>query len=167
SRAVIGVPDAFTLPGGGGHGILKSDAETLTQFRAAYVSAPPKTRRRRPGSSPEAVETEQPVRAIEARAFTAAPVIVQEQQEDEQPAVPDISGGEAPEKRVTFDIAVSRMKGKSIPAHQVWLPPLDVPPTFDEMLGDLAEDPQLGLISARWRQAGPLTIPLGIVDRPL
>src|SRR5690606_39951228 len=25
SRAVIGVPDAFTLPGGGGHGILKSD----------------------------------------------------------------------------------------------------------------------------------------------
>jgi len=167
SRAVIGVPDAFTLPGGGGHGILKSDAETLTQFRAAYVSAPPKTRRRRAGSSPEAVESEQPVRAIEARAFTAAPVIVQEPTEEERAAAPEVSGGEPPEKRVTFDIAVSLMKGKSIPAHQVWLPPLDVPPTFDELLGDLAEDPQLGLISARWRQAGPLTIPLGIVDRPL
>ncbi|MFC7788305.1 type VII secretion protein EccCa [Microbacterium sp. MAHUQ-60] len=168
SRAVIGVPDAFTLPGGGGHGILKSDAETLTQFRAAYVSAPPKTRRRRAGSSPQSTENEQPTRVIEARAFTAAPVIVQEQPEVEQAAVSDVSGGgEAPEKRVTFDIAVSLMKGRSMPAHQVWLPPLDVPPTFDELLGDLTEDLQLGLISPRWRQAGPLTIPLGIVDRPL
>ncbi|MGN7978288.1 type VII secretion protein EccCa [Microbacterium sp. 22195] len=166
SRAVIGVPDAFTLPGGGGHGILKSDAETLTQFRAAYVSAPPKTRRRRPGAAPEAAELEQPVRAIEARAFTAAPVIVQETVEEPE-AVPEVGGAEAPEKRVTFDIAVSLMKGRSVPAHQVWLPPLDVPATFDEMLGDLVEDPQLGLISPRWRQAGPLTIPLGIVDRPL
>ncbi|MDT0156137.1 type VII secretion protein EccCa [Microbacterium sp. ARD32] len=168
SRAVIGVPDAFTLPGGGGHGILKSDAETLTQFRAAYVSAPPKTRRRRPGSAVDAAEPEQPIRAIEARAFTAAPVIVQEE-EPALEAVPEAaaSGGEAPEKRVTFDIAVSLMKGRSMPAHQVWLPPLDVPATFDELLGDLTEDPQLGLISPRWRQAGPLTIPLGIVDRPL
>lgn len=166
SRAVIGVPDAFTLPGGGGHGILKSDAETLTQFRAAYVSAPPKTRRRRPGSAADAVESEQPVRAIEARAFTAAPVVVQEKPA-EQAAEPATSSDEPAEKRVTFDIAVSRMKGKSIPAHQVWLPPLDVPATFDELLGDLVEHPELGLISPRWRAAGPLTLPLGIVDRPL
>ncbi|HZU92359.1 MAG TPA: type VII secretion protein EccCb, partial [Microbacterium sp.] len=108
----------------------------------------------------------QPVRAIEARAFTAAPVIAQETPDEQAPAQ-GFAGVEAPEKRVTFDIAVSLMKGRSMPAHQVWLPPLDVPPTFDEMLGDLVEDPQLGLISPRWRQAGPLTIPLGIVDRPL
>lgn len=165
SRAVIGVPDAFTLPGGGGHGILKSDAETLTQFRAAYVSAPPKTRRRRPGAATEA-DSAQPVRAIEARAFTAAPVVVEEKPEASA-IEPEAQGADAPEKRVTFDIAVSLMKGKSIPAHQVWLPPLDVPTTFDEMLGDLVEHPELGLISPRWRQAGPLTLPLGIVDRPL
>ncbi|WP_341935647.1 type VII secretion protein EccCa [Microbacterium sp. LWO14-1.2] len=166
SRAVIGVPDAFTLPGGGGHGILKSDAETLTQFRAAYVSAPPKTRRRKPGATAEAPGSDLPVRAIEARSFTAAPVHVQEDAEEPQLAL-GAAAGEAPEKRVTFDIAVSLMKGRSVPAHQVWLPPLDVPPTFDEMLGDLVEDPQLGLISPRWRAQGPLTIPLGIVDRPL
>ncbi|GAA3932720.1 type VII secretion protein EccCa [Microbacterium soli] len=164
SRAVIGVPDAFTLPGGGGHGILKSDAETLTQFRAAYVSAPPKTQRRRHAAT-EAEGSAAPARTIEARAFTAAPVIVQEDAPEPE-AAPDASR-DAPEKRVTFDIAVSLMKGRSIPAHRVWLPPLDVPPTFDELLGDLVEDPQLGLISPRWRQAGPLTIPLGIVDRPL
>src|SRR5699024_11152477 len=46
SRAVIGVPGAFELPGGGGHGFLKPDPTTLQQFRAAYVSAPPKARRR-------------------------------------------------------------------------------------------------------------------------
>lgn len=166
SRAVIGVPDAFTLPGGGGHGILKSDAETLTQFRAAYVSAPPKTRRRRPGMSADVADVDQPVRAIEARAFTAAPVVVEESPQEDAPAIEAVSS-EPAEKRVTFDIAVSRMKGKSIPAHQVWLPPLDVPPTFDELLGDLVEDPELGLISPRWRGAGPLTMPLGIVDRPL
>jgi S-DNA-T family DNA segregation ATPase FtsK/SpoIIIE len=166
SRAVIGVPDAFTLPGGGGHGILKSDAETLTQFRAAYVSAPPKTRRRKPGAAPESAETGQPIRAIEARAFTAAPVLAQENAEEQAPEQ-GFAGAEPQEKRVTFDIAVSLMKGRSMPAHQVWLPPLDVPSTFDELLGDLVEDPQLGLISPRWRQAGPLTIPLGIVDRPL
>ncbi len=166
SRAVIGVPDAFTLPGGGGHGILKSDAETLTQFRAAYVSAPPKTRRRKPGAVAEIDGPESAVRAIEARSFTAAPVLEQESSDDQAPAL-DVVRGEAPEKRVTFDIAVAKMKGHSIPAHQVWLPPLDVPATFDEMLGDLVEDPQLGLISPRWRQAGPLTIPLGTVDRPL
>ncbi|MGF2949101.1 type VII secretion protein EccCa [Microbacterium alcoholitolerans] len=167
SRAVIGVPDAFTLPGGGGHGILKSDAETLTQFRAAYVSAPPKTRRRRAGSTPEAGEVEQPIRAIEARAFTAAPVIVEETPTEQQASTPEAPGSEPQEKRVTFDIAVSLMKGKSMPAHQVWLPPLEVPPTFDALLGDLVEDPELGLISPRWRQAGALTLPLGIVDRPL
>lgn len=165
SRAVIGVPDAFTLPGGGGHGILKSDAETLTQFRAAYVSGPPKTRRRRQGEA-QTQQADQPIRAIEARAFTAAPVLVDEANEEVTP-VAEVGGNEPAEKRVTFDIAVSLMKGKSMPAHQVWLPPLDVPPTFDELLGDLVEDPQLGLISPRWRQAGPLTIPLGIVDRPL
>ncbi|SJN46152.1 FtsK/SpoIIIE family protein [Microbacterium esteraromaticum] len=166
SRAVIGVPDAFTLPGGGGHGILKSDAETLTQFRAAYVSAPPKTRRRRAGTAQGGVESAQPIRAIEARPFTAAPVIAEETP-DTPVAAPEIAGGEPAEKRVTFDIAVSLMKGKGMPAHQVWLPPLDIPPTFDELLGDLVEDPELGLISPKWRAAGPLTIPLGIVDLPL
>ena len=118
SRAVIGVPDAFTLPGGGGHGILKSDAETLTQFRAAYVSAPPKTRRRKPGATAEAPGSDLPVRAIEARSFTAAPVHVQEDAEEPRLAL-GAAAGEAPEKRVTFDIAVSLMKGRSVPAHQV------------------------------------------------
>ena len=157
SRAVIGVPDAFELPGGGGYGILKSDASTLTPFRAAYVSAPPKARRRRPATS------DGPVREVRIQQFTAAPVIAPAASEEE--VAPAAS--EPAETRLTFDIAVQRMKGQGPPAHQVWLPPLDVPPTFDQLFGDLVEDPQLGLVSPSWRRRGPLRVPLAIVDRPL
>ncbi|WP_235559061.1 type VII secretion protein EccCa, partial [Microbacterium sp. Leaf351] len=45
SRSVLGVPDAYTLPQEPGVGYLKADTENLVQFRAAYVSGPPKTSR--------------------------------------------------------------------------------------------------------------------------
>jgi S-DNA-T family DNA segregation ATPase FtsK/SpoIIIE len=48
----------------------------------------------------------------------------------------------------------------------VWLPPLDVPDTFDELMPDLAPDPELGLVSRSWRERGALTFPIGTVDVP-
>ena len=50
-----------------------------------------------------------------------------------------------------LDIAVAKMTGKGVPAHQVWLPPLDVPDTFDQMMPDLA--PVDGVGSCRWSGA--------------
>ena len=44
-----------------------------------------------------------------------------------------------------------RMDGFGPAAHQVWLPPLDVPDTLDELMPDLAADPELGLVSQQWR----------------
>ncbi|WP_241237041.1 type VII secretion protein EccCa [Georgenia faecalis] len=73
-------------------------------------------------------------------------------------------GGDS--KLSTFDIAVQAMTGKGPAAHEVWLPPLDVPDTFDGMMPDLAVDPELGLISRAWRERGPLTFPIGTVDVP-
>ncbi len=58
------------------------------------------------------------------------------------------------------------MVGEGPPAHQVWLPPLDVPDTLDRLMGDLTEDPELGLVSPHWRRLGGLVVPLGTVDRP-
>jgi len=58
------------------------------------------------------------------------------------------------------------MSGHGPAAHQVWLPPLDVPDTLDELMGDLAEHPDLGLVSQQWRGLGGLLVPLGTVDRP-
>src|SRR3546814_7037140 len=58
------------------------------------------------------------------------------------------------------------MIGQGNPAHQVWLPPLDVPDTLDLLMPDLVVDPRLGLHSPQWRGLGNLTVPIGIVDRP-
>jgi S-DNA-T family DNA segregation ATPase FtsK/SpoIIIE len=58
------------------------------------------------------------------------------------------------------------MAGSGPEAHQVWLPPLDVPDTLDELMPDLEPDLRLGLVSPEWRALGGLTVPLGTVDRP-
>ena len=64
-------------------------------------------------------------------------------------------------------IAVARMRGQGTPAHQVWLPPLDVPETMDSLMTDLTVVPGLGLVSPSWRERGRLRAPLGVIDLPL
>jgi S-DNA-T family DNA segregation ATPase FtsK/SpoIIIE len=159
SRTVIGVPDAYELPAVPGLGYLKPDQTTLTKFKAAYVSGPPKGRRRR------AATTDGSAAPAEILPYTLAPVAAGRRGAD-QPAVTP-GAAEPQETRAVFDIAVSRMKGHGRPAHQVWLPPLDVPNSMDQLLGDLAAHPQLGLVSAGWRERGSYVLPVGIVDRPL
>ncbi|MEO5608413.1 MAG: type VII secretion protein EccCa [Ornithinibacter sp.] len=159
SRTVIGVPDAYELPPIPGLGYLKPDQTTLTKFKAAYVSGPPRTRRRRAVSG----EGSGPTSSAEILPYTLAPVVAGRR----GPQQPAAGPAEPEETRAVFDIAVARMKGHGRPAHQVWLPPLDVPSSMDELLGDLAPDPELGLVSRRWREKGSYVLPVGIVDRPL
>ena len=157
SRVVLGVPDAHTLPQDPGHGFLKTDADSMTQFRAAYVSGPPPQRRRAEqgrASAPEA----------EVAFFSAAPVHTEEQIEDS--AEIELVA-EPAEKRSTFEIAVERMTGLGPVAHRIWLPPLEEPATLDQLMPDLVDYPGRGLFSPSWRGAGALTVPLGIVDVPL
>lgn len=160
SRTVLGVPDAYHLPTQPGAGILKSDTETMTQFRAAYVSGPPPRRRRRASSG-----SRQNSGSTAVELFTAAPVWRAEAPVDEPEIV--VEAEVEQEERNTFELAVEMMSGRGPAAHQVWLPPLETPATLDQLFGDLVEDPTLGLISPRWREAGALTVPLGIVDVPL
>jgi S-DNA-T family DNA segregation ATPase FtsK/SpoIIIE len=158
SRTVIGVPDAYELPPVPGLGFLKPDQTSLIKFKAAYVSGPPKGRRR-PRPAAGGRHTQEQILP-----FSSYPSMVRTTSEAAPADVPD----EGPEEtRAVFDIAVSRMKGKGIPAHQVWLPPLDVPNSLDQLFGDLAVDPTLGLTSPSWRRQGSYTFPIGIVDRPL
>ncbi|MGZ4750190.1 MAG: type VII secretion protein EccCa [Oryzihumus sp.] len=154
SRTVLGVPDAYELPAVPGLGYLKPDQTTLVKFKAAYVSGPPKSRRRAAASSSAVVS--------EILPFTAAPVLRLNQVSEPEP----VETGPV-EDRAVFDIAVARMRGKGRPAHQVWLPPLDVPSSLDQLMPDLSVDPALGLVSRQWRGAGSLVVPLGIVDLPL
>ncbi|MHA3704965.1 type VII secretion protein EccCa [Jatrophihabitans sp. YIM 134969] len=162
SRTVLGVPDAYELPPVPGLGYLKPDQTTLEQFKAAYVSGPPPRRRRAPSS---VGGTSGGGGGIVP--FRAAPVLTRRMAEPDPVDVEPVDDAEPEDKRAQFDIAVSAMRGKGPAAHQVWLPPLDVPDTLDQLMPDLAEDPRLGLVSHRWRGTDGISFPLGIVDRPL
>ncbi|WP_232221805.1 type VII secretion protein EccCa [Nocardioides sp. J54] len=158
SRAVLGVPDAYELPAVPGLGYLKPDPTALTRFKAAYVSGPPETGRRRG------------TRDGGGRAIGILPFTISEVQTFDDPRadeVPEeVAAPTGEESASLLDVAVARMAGRGPAAHQVWLPPLDTPDTLDSLMPDLAAHRDLGLVSARWRQAGTLTVPLGTVDRP-
>ena len=155
SRTVIGVPDAYELPPVPGLGYLKADQTSMDKFKAAYVSGPPKARSRRRS-------TDSGARGADILPFTTRAIELP-RRESVEVAPPR----EAPETRAVFDIAVEKMRGLGRPAHQVWLPPLDVPNSLDQLFGDLAIHPGLGLVSQRWRAMGSYVVPVGIVDRPL
>ncbi|RJF41250.1 type VII secretion protein EccCa [Actinomyces sp. 2119] len=200
SRVVLGVTDAYELPSLPGSGFLKSDNQTMTRFRAAYVAGPPPTR---PSPQPhwgeEVLAAPQPTGPVEVVPFTAAETV--RAVEAAVGAVPAGPGAAAPPPPppppppVTppaasltadtgaadgndshddpyadmsmLDIAVSRMAGHGTPAHQIWLPPLEVSETLDSLTGDLVTDDALGLVSPSWRSRGDLVVPLGVTDIPL
>jgi S-DNA-T family DNA segregation ATPase FtsK/SpoIIIE len=157
SRAVLGVPDAYELPAVPGLGFLKPDQSTLLRFKAAYVSGPPSGRSR--------VRRDEGGNLRGILPFTIAEVLSLEALDEEvEQAVQAPQQGEQPS---LLDLAVQKMEGHGPAAHAVWLPPLDLPDTLDQLMPDLVEHPQLGLVSPSWRGVGGgLTIPVGTVDRP-
>lgn len=171
SRTVIGGAEAYELPAIPGVGYLKPDASSgLIRFRASYVSGPPPERK-----DSDAIFSGESPEEMKILAFTAAPLRLEEPSKEEEKEEPvkvteDDTFGDSGIPGVpntTFDIAVARMAGMGPAAHQVWLPPLDVPATMDSLMPDLRVSPSLGLYSPRWRNAGVFTIPIGDVDRPL
>ncbi|MCW2792211.1 MAG: cell division protein FtsK/SpoIIIE [Nocardioides sp.] len=155
SRSVLGVPDAYELPAVPGLGYLKPDQSTLLRFKAAYVSGPPSGRAR--------VRRDEGGHLKGILPFTISEVHTLETNEPEPEPVPE---PQQDDQETLLDIAVQHMIGHGPEAHQVWLPPLDVPDTLDELMSDLTEDPELGLVSPQWRGLGGLVVPLGTVDRP-
>ena len=162
SRGVLGVPDAYQLPATPGSGFLKSGVEALTRFRAAFVSGPYEKRR---GPAVQAKVASQvvpwtagwvvPRAAADGSAGTAEEETTEETGNDDnaQSSVPTL-----------ISVALERLRDSGPPAHQVWLPPLDVPPTLDQLLPQLTPHPTRGLTASGDRP--PLTVPVGIVDRP-
>lgn len=169
SREVLGIPDAAKLPPLPGSGFLKAGGDGLVRFRASYVAAPPPARTL--ASISEASTAGAPTAPIEILPFTVAPVITREdlgeEEEVDQNQEVVLAGDEIWADMSEMDIAVAKMKGKGYPAHQVWLPPLEVPDTFATLMPDLRPDPELGFVSRAWRESGTLRVPLGTVDLPL
>jgi DNA segregation ATPase FtsK/SpoIIIE, S-DNA-T family len=161
SRAVLGVPDAYELPPVPGSGYLKFDTTSMERFKAAYVSGP-----YRAGG---AVVTPTAVGVTsdrQPRLFVPDYVDLPEVLE----AAPHHEVVEAPPENVTepsvLDIVVAQLCGQGPPAHEVWLPPLDQPPSLDQLLPPLSVTDDRGLSPVGFFGNGRLAVPVGIVDKP-
>ncbi|VXB15571.1 type VII secretion protein EccCb [Nocardioides sp. AX2bis] len=140
SRAVLGVPDAAALPAVPGAGYLRTGPEALVRFTASYVSGPVPVPPPRTARAPLVV------------AFTGPfgrPAVA--------PSIPARVTTPAARNRTgptLLESVVDRLAGQGPPAHQVWLPPLLASPALGELLLDRPDD------------AGPVLVPLGLLDRP-
>jgi DNA segregation ATPase FtsK/SpoIIIE, S-DNA-T family len=161
SRAVLGVPDAYQLPPLPGVGLLRSGPSSLVRFTGAYVSGAPVGR-------PLPVVRDDIAAVTEVLPWTITEVRLPGQREALREVAARAEPASAPSgvAETLLDVAVGRMEGTGPAAHQVWLPPLDLPDTLDRLMPDLVADPRLGLVSHRWRALGGLSVPLGTVDRP-
>jgi DNA segregation ATPase FtsK/SpoIIIE, S-DNA-T family len=151
SRTVLGVPDASTLPSEPGHGYLRTDAQSMTRFRASYVSGP--------YERPKRPEQHEAAAHRYLVPYLAAPVPL---------AVPTgrslVIADPAPEAAAAgpggprvLDVVVDRLRGGGRPARRIWLPPLREPPTLDQLL---PSRPPAGAAP------GELAAPIGILDLP-
>ncbi|MET9358102.1 type VII secretion protein EccCa [Streptomyces sp. NPDC006617] len=161
SRSALGVPDAYELPNVPGSGFLKFGTDEMVRFKAAYVSGVYRT-----GAQQAAVRGGP--RPVDRRPvlFTAAEVPVRylpvpPQREE----APDGTGDDALADTV-LDVVVRRLEAQGPAAHQVWLPPLDSPPSLDTLLPGLAQVAGRGLTQPGYEGAGRLVVPVGIVDKP-
>ncbi|GAB2972589.1 type VII secretion protein EccC [Streptomyces pseudoechinosporeus] len=162
SRAAIGVPDAYELPNVPGSGLLKFGTGEMVRFKAAYVSGVYRsgTQRASLGGGPLPVDR-RPV------LFTAAEVPVQyapvPQQRSSAPDGPEVDDALAD---TVLDVIVRRLEAQGPAAHQVWLPPLDSPPSLDGLLPGLTAVQGRGLTQPDYEGAGRLVVPAGLVDKP-
>ncbi|MDX3855712.1 type VII secretion protein EccCa [Streptomyces sp. AK02-01A] len=159
SRTALGVPDAYHLPSVPGSGYLKFGTDEMTRFKAAYVSGTYRT------GGPDLSVGQLHIERRPAL-FTAAPVPVVY-------AAPDPARSHAPATSeddaladTVLDVIVRRLDGQGVPAHQVWLPPLDEAPTLDQLLPGIAATADRGLNAAEYSRPGGLAVPLGLIDKP-
>ncbi|MEU3859898.1 type VII secretion protein EccCa [Streptomyces sp. NPDC028722] len=160
SRAALGVPDAYELPNVPGSGFLKYGTDEMVRFKAAYVSGVYRSGTQRTtltgGQLPVDrrpvlfTATEVPVR------YTALP-----QQRTHSEAVVDEALADT-----VLDVIVRRLEAQGPAAHQVWLPPLESPPSLDALLPGLAAVQGRGLTQPGYEGAGRLVVPAGLVDKP-
>jgi ESX secretion system protein EccC len=160
SRSVLGVPDAYHLPSVPGSAFLKCDADEPVRFNTCYVSG----EYVKPGVSHRHGRTSASG-SLTTKLFTATPVRKDSPPPGHEPpaerpsAEPQPEMSARPAKATLLDVLVSRLRGHGLPAHEVWLPPLDESPAVNELLPASSwSDPR--------NVNGRLLMPLGLVDRP-
>jgi S-DNA-T family DNA segregation ATPase FtsK/SpoIIIE len=161
SRTVLGVPDAYQLPRSPGHGFLKTEADALNRFRAAYVSG-----RHQRGGRAGGTTAGDDRRAVPIQDYSTGYVVPQVAEEPAAAPPPTAADDHEPPGETLLDVLVAQMEGKGTPAHQVWLPPLAEPPTIDQLLAPLGPDFERGLTTADRTRHGALQAIAGVIDKP-
>jgi S-DNA-T family DNA segregation ATPase FtsK/SpoIIIE len=140
SRMVLGTNDGYELPNTPGAAYLRVDRDDLVRFQTAYVSGPCYVETSRVAEGCD--ELPQPVRA-----FTAKPL----------GPITLTGRSDGDRQRTVLQTVVDRLSGHGPRAHEVWLPPLGAAPALDAVLRDAEPTGQ---------PRRPLTVPIGVVDRP-
>ncbi|HEY2577204.1 MAG TPA: type VII secretion protein EccCa [Streptosporangiaceae bacterium] len=163
SRIVLGVPDAYELPSAPGNGYLKIDVTSMTRFKAAYVSGVP-------GAEPSAQLSTAKVRPtiVPYGPGYVRPQVVQVSERGPELAPADGTREQAQHQHqeTLFDMMTRQLAGQGPAAHAIWLPPLDVPPTLDQLLPPLGISPEYGCTVTGSSERGSMRVVTGIVDRP-
>ncbi|KUI09129.1 secretion protein EccC [Mycolicibacterium acapulense] len=136
SRAVLGVPDAHTLPGRPGAALLKTAAGDLIRFQTAFVSGPCPRPNTEAGSDIAA-----------PMIFTATPPTDHDEHAEHAPSV--------------LDAVLERVADRGTAAHRVWLEPLTAPPTLDLVMSTGANDRlsvPMGLVDIPFEQRRDLLV---------
>ncbi|RJO79844.1 type VII secretion protein EccCa [Nocardia panacis] len=150
SRDAIGTADAYHLPKKPGAGYLRVGAGDLQRFQAAYVGSP------YIAPSRTATPAQRARRAAAGgyrppQLFTSAHIQERQVQLPEPvPSAPVVTPEGDPV--TVMETALQQLAGHGLPAHRMWLPPLEIPPTLDKLLGAVVP--------------GSLTLPLAIIDKP-
>lgn len=113
SRAVLGVPDAYHLPGAPGGAYLKVGSGEAVRFQSVSISA------QYASTAAAVVPLAGPV------PFTAAPLGAGAPAEHRAAAGPSL-----------LDTVLDALAGHGAPAHPVWLPPLDRSPGLGAVLAE-------------------------------
>lgn len=163
SRAVLGVPDAYELPPVPGSGYLKFDTASMERFKAAYVSGPYRVGRVVARCSPASAGSAPVTSDHRPRLFVPDYV---ELPETAEPAAPPEIIPESVTEPSVLDVVVAQLRGQGPAAHEVWLPPLEAPPSLDQLLPPLSITEDRGLSPVGFVGNGRLAIPVGIVDKP-
>ena len=164
SRVVLGVSDAYTLPSVPGSGFLKYETDTMTRFKAAYVSGGYGRTRAMAVPAARSAGHRRVVRFSAEEQVIAFSV-------DELPDLTSTTSLVALEaadydKFTVLDVIVDRLAEQGPAAHRVWLPPLDEAPRLEQILGGVEVTTGRGLGPTAWAGTGRLVVPIGVVDKP-
>src|SRR5271154_4302471 len=143
SRMVLGTSDAYELASAPGAAYLRVGTDGLIRFQTAYVSGPCRVDAQLAVGKPTSPGPEE--KSVPVRLFATEPV-----------GPVTIAGPpemDAFMRRTVLQAVVERLSGHGPRAHEVWLPPLGAAPVLSTLLVD-------------GEPTSPLTVPIGIVDRP-